>query len=207
MNLEVIDLKGNKIEEFSAPEEVFGTKANQVLVHTALTHFLAAKRRGTAAALTRGEVSGGGKKPWKQKGTGRARVGSIRSPLWRHGGVIFPPKPRSYNFALPKKMRRAALAQVISDRLREGRLKVIAELNLAEAKTSEMLKILNGLKLTEGKVLIVVAEPDDKLQRAARNLSRAKLVAIPELNVFDLLNHDWLVLTKAAAGKLGEDLV
>jgi len=207
MNLEVIDLKGNKIEELSAPEEVFMTKANQVLVHTALTRFLAAQRRGTAAALTRGEVSGGGKKPWKQKGTGRARVGSIRSPLWRHGGVIFPPKPRSYNFALPKKMRRAALAQVISDRLREGRLKVIAELNLAEAKTIEMLKILKDLKLTEGKVLIVVAEPDDKLQRAARNLSRAKLVAIPELNVFDLLNHDWLVLTKAAAGRLGEVLV
>jgi len=207
MKTEVINLKGKKVEEIELSDIVFGAKLNEGLVHQSLTWILASRRQGTHSALTRSEVSGGGKKPWKQKGTGRARAGSIRSPLWRHGGVIFPPKPRSHSTDMPKKMRKAAISNVLSDKAREGKLMIVEEISVAKPKTSEFIKILSGLKLGEQKVLVADIAPEKNAILAARNIKDVKLVAVTAVNVFDLLNADVVVMTKAAAIRLGEVLV
>jgi len=207
MNIEVINQQGAKVSEIMLEPAVFELKPNQALVHTALTFHLNSLRQGTHSAKTRTEVSGGGHKPWKQKGTGRARAGSSRSPLWRHGGVIFPPKPRDHSIELPKKMRKKALANVISDKAREGRLKVVSELALANPKTKEFLVILKALKLDGQKVVMAVGQFDSKLDRASRNIVGFKMVEAKNLNVFDILNADWLVLTGSAVNKLQEGLV
>lgn len=207
MNIEVINQQGSKVSELKLEPKVFELKPNQALVHTALTFYLNSLRQGNHSAKTRTEVSGGGHKPWKQKGTGRARAGSSRSPLWRHGGVIFPPKPRDHSIDLPKKMRKKALANVISDKARENRLKVIAELDLANPRTKEFVNILKALKLEGQKVIMAVAEFDAKLDRASRNIEGFKMVKAQDLNVFDILNADWLVLTQSAVKKLQEGLV
>lgn len=177
----------------------------QDLVYRALNWYLASRRQGTHSTLTRGKVRGGGKKPWKQKGTGRARAGSIRSPLWRGGGVIFGPQPRDHSFDLPVKMRKRALASVIAERAREGKVMVLDNLALPAAKTKEMVKILSQLKIAQSKNLIV-AQPDEGARRAARNLSSTRLVSPGELNIHDLLNCENLVVTREALRTLGEKL-
>lgn len=188
------------------PSKIFGEKENEHAVHTALIWYLAAQRRGTHSAKTRAEVRGGGIKPWRQKGTGRARVGSIRSPLWRKGGVIFPPKPRSYAFHLPKKARKLAIRIALSDKARAGRVKVVDELKVEKPKTKLAAKLLKDQKV-EGKTLIVLAKEDQVFVKAARNIQGVKIVLYKELNIFDLLSAEWLLMEKTAVGALEEVLI
>jgi len=202
MNLEIFDLQGASQGTLAVSDAVFGVKPKTEVVHSALNWFLASERRGTHSTLKRGEVSGGGKKPWKQKGTGRARAGTIRSPLWRHGGVIFGPKPRDYSFALPRKIRKLAVAMLLSDRAAEGRVKIIAEIKLAAPQTKEMLKVLKSLGFAGQKTLLILHEKEESLVRAGRNLENLKIVKDNEANVYDLVNAAQIILTRQAAQNL-----
>jgi large subunit ribosomal protein L4 len=197
MQLAVYNLDGKETGQLAAADQLFGAKPNLAVVQSTLTWFLAANRRGTHSAKTRAEVAGGGIKPWRQKGTGRARVGSIRSPLWRKGGVIFGPKPRDYNFTLPKKVRRLALRVALSDKARDGKLKIVEKLQLPEAKTRAGAKMLKALGLS-GKVLIVTAELPNEFDRAVRNLKGVTLAGARSVNIFELLNADWVLADQAA---------
>lgn len=204
MNLKMINQAGAEVGQLELPQAL-RIELKQDLVYRALNWYLASRRQGTHSTLTRGNVHGGGKKPWKQKGTGRARAGSIRSPLWRGGGVIFGPQPRDHSFDLPVKMRKRALASVIAERVREGKVMILENLVLPAAKTKEMVKILGQLKIASAKNLIVML-PDDTTRRAARNLSSTLLVSPGELNIHDLLNCENLVVTREALKVLGEKL-
>jgi len=185
------------------PKDIFGVEMNENVVHQTVIWYLASQRRGTQSAKTRAEVRGGGKKPWRQKGTGRARAGSSRSPLWRKGGVIFAPKPRDYGYALPKKVKKLALRVALSDKAKANKVQVVPELKVAEAKTKLAAKLLKEMKL-EGKVLILQAAADEVFTKAVRNVSGVKIMTVNELNIFDLVNADNLVMDKAALTKLGE---
>lgn len=188
--------ESKSIKEIDANEKIFGLKANPTLVWQAENWFMACQRQGTASTKTRAEVRGGGKKPWKQKGTGRARAGSSRSPVWVGGGVTFGPKPRDYSYAFPKKMRTLAIKTVLSDKAREGKVLVFDRLQLPQKKTKEMVKLLNEAKIT-GKALVVIQKQDeDNLKLAARNISGVNMVNSAEMNIHDLLGNDWVVLTK-----------
>jgi large subunit ribosomal protein L4 len=189
----------------SLPGEIFSQPFNEHVVHSALVWYMASKRRGTHSAKTMGEVAGSGKKPWRQKGTGRARAGKLRSPLWRGGGVIFPPKPREHSNKLPKKVRNLALKVALSQRARENRVKLVDDIKVASPKTKEMVKFLDANKV-EGKSLIVSSNPDKNLTLSARNINGVKLISANELNIHDLLGNDWVVLTKEAVSKLEERL-
>jgi len=204
MNLKMINQAGAEVGQLELPQAL-RIELKQDLVYRALNWYLASRRQGTHSTLTRGNVRGGGKKPWKQKGTGRARAGSIRSPLWRGGGVIFGPQPRDHSFDLPVKMRKRALASVIAERVREGKVMILENLVLPAAKTKEMVKILGQLKIASAKNLIVML-PDDTTRRAARNLSSTLLVSPGELNIHDLLNCENLVVTREALKVLGKKL-
>ncbi|OGC23235.1 50S ribosomal protein L4 [candidate division WOR-1 bacterium RIFOXYB2_FULL_42_35] len=203
--LPIFDLEGNDLGQFDGPDDVFGRKPNESLVHSCLVWYLASKRRGTHSTKTRAEVSGGGRKPWKQKGTGRARAGSIRSPLWRTGGVIFGPKPRSYTYAFPKKMRKSALKSALSDKVQNGKFKIVADLTLTAAKTKTALAILKKLGVA-GKSLIILEDKNELFMKAARNIPGVKLIYINDLNIFDLIYSDWLVVEKSVLAKLQEAL-
>jgi large subunit ribosomal protein L4 len=205
MNLKVINQAGAEVGQLELPQAL-RIELKQDLVYRALNWYLASRRQGTHSTLTRGKVRGGGKKPWKQKGTGRARAGSIRSPLWRGGGVIFGPQPRDHSFDLPVKMRKRALASVIAERAREGKVMILENLSLPAAKTKEMVKVLGQLKIADQKNLIVAQPADESLRRAARNLSSTLLKAPGELNIHDLLNCENLVVTREALVCLGENL-
>jgi len=186
--------------------KVFTEEMNEAVVHDTLRWFLASRRRGTHSAKTRTEVSGGGIKPWKQKGTGRARAGSTRSPLWRKGGVIFPPKPRDYSYALPKKVRQLALRVVLSEFNRGERIKVVEGLSLPEPKAKAGAKFLQDLGVTGG-VLILMAEEKSDFARGTRNLAGVKLLLAKDLNIYDLLKAEWVVIEKKAVPQLEERLV
>lgn len=177
------------------------------MVHEVLRWFLNSQRRGTHSAKTRSEVSGGGIKPWRQKGTGRARVGSIRSPLWRKGGVIFPPKPRDYSYALPKKIRKLALRVVLSGLNRNGRVKVFEKFSLPQPKATIVAKTREGVRFLKemgiaGRTLVVLGAEAEDFQRGIRNIEGIKVIQSKDLNVHDLLNSDWLLLDKAAVAQL-----
>ena len=178
---------------------------NQAIVHENLRWFLSAQRQGTHSAKTRSEVSGGGIKPWKQKGTGRARAGSIRSPLWRKGGVIFPPKPRDYSYCLPKKMRKLGLRVALSDFKRENKIKVVDGIALKEGKTKSGVLYLKELGVS-GSVLMVLAADNQAAERGLRNIAGVKLVISKDLNIFDLLKSEVVVLEKKAVSQLEERL-
>ncbi|OGB90580.1 50S ribosomal protein L4 [candidate division WOR-1 bacterium RIFCSPHIGHO2_01_FULL_53_15] len=184
-------------------EKIFNEKMNQAVVHEALRWYLASRRQGTHSALTRAEVSGGGKKPWKQKGTGRARAGSNRSPLWRKGGVIFPPKPRDYSYALPKKMRKLALRIVLSELNRDGKVRLIESFTLPEAKARAGAKFLADLK-AGGNVIILMGAENPAFERGVRNLAGVTVVLIDDINVYNLAKADWLLLDAVALGQLKE---
>ncbi len=205
MKLPLFDRAGQPAGEIEGAKEIFEQAMNEQVVHDTEVWYLASQRRGTHSSLTRSEGTGGGKKPWKQKGTGRARAGSIRSPLWRKGGVVFGPKPRDYGFALPKKVKQLALKVILSDKAREGKIKVASALDLAEAKTKAAVKFLSDLQVG-GKTLIVTAEPSANFLRAARNVAGVSVTDYKELNVHDLLNNQWIVLEKKAAENLKEFL-
>ena len=199
----VYDMTGAAKGELELNEAVFGVEMNAGLVHQAVVRQLASQRLGTHKVKNRAEVRGGGRKPWRQKGTGRARAGSRRSPLWRSGGVIFGPTPRSYAFAMPRKQRRLALKCVLSDKVRSGDLIVLEELDFEAPKTKQMVKLLNDFKV-ESKALFITEEPKENVEKSSNNLQGVKALGALGLNVYDILNHDKLFLTKSAVTKIEE---
>ena len=185
-------------------EQIFGVNARPHLLHQAVVMQLRNRRAGTAATKSKGLVRGGGKKPWRQKGTGRARAGSIRSPIWVGGGTIFGPQPRDYSFRMPRKARREALLSALSLKNQEGKLIVLDRLELEEAKTKLMARALAELNIESA--VIVVSQPDEKIERAARNLAKIKVLRVEGLNVYDLLRYDHLILMEGALKLLEERL-
>jgi large subunit ribosomal protein L4 len=196
---------GSQAGEFELNEAVFGIEPNTHVLHEAVVMQRASMRQGTHAVKNRSEVRGGGRKPWRQKGTGRARQGSIRSPQWVGGGVVFGPTPRSYSYKLPKKVRRLALRSALSSKVKEESLLVLESLTMDAPKTKEVVKMLGALNVNE-KTLIVTADTDENVIRSANNLQGVKVLTVTEVNVLDLLMHDKLILTKDAAEKAGEVL-
>jgi large subunit ribosomal protein L4 len=203
----VVSLNRSPAGELTVPSALVAGPVREPLLHALVQSQLAARRAGTAATKTRGFVSGGGKKPWRQKGTGRARSGSSRSPIWVGGAVIFGPQPRDYGYRLPKSARRAALCAALAARHTDGRLLVVDALTLAEPKTRRMQELLEGLGLGDGDVLIVLAAEDATVQRAARNLARVQVIVEVGLNVYDVLRYSHLVVTRAALERLATRLV
>jgi large subunit ribosomal protein L4 len=204
-SVDIIDLSNNKVGTVDLSDAVFAAPVNEALLYEAVRHHLAGTRRGTAKTKTRHEVAGSGKKLWKQKGTGRARMGSIRSPLWRHGGTTHGPQPRDYSYKLPKKMQLGALRSALSAKLRDGELRVVSEFAIAEAKTKLMRKTLDALEIARTVLLVDNAE-NRNLELSSRNLEGVKLVASRDVNVYDLLGHQQVLITEAAARKLSEGL-
>lgn len=202
LKVDVLDMKGKKVKDIELNENVFGVDVNDIVVHTALVNYLANQRQGTGSTKTRAEVCGGGRKPWRQKGTGRARQGSIRAPQWMKGGIALGPKPRSYKYAIPKKMRKLALKSVLTSKVEEKELIVVDKLELKEIKTKEMVKVLNNLNTK--KALIVLSEKNLNVQASARNIENVKTTLVNTINVFDLLKYDNLVVTEDAIKKLEE---
>ncbi len=194
--LQVFDTSGKQAAEVSLPAGVFAYPDKGHLVYEAVVNFQANQRQGTAATKTRAMVSGGGKKPWRQKGTGRARAGSTRSPLWRKGGTTFGPQPRDYSYELPKKARRNALRSVLSRKLADGRILVLSAFDIKEPKTREAAALLKTFNLDSA--LLVEGGENANLYRAVRNLPRVKAVDVRSLNAVDVLDHDWLVFSRRA---------
>ncbi|HKY33567.1 MAG TPA: 50S ribosomal protein L4 [Candidatus Polarisedimenticolia bacterium] len=201
----VKDLENKKVGEVSLSEDVFGAEPNHALVYEAVRAYMAAGRRGTHDTKTRAEVSGSGRKLWKQKKTGRARIGSVRSPLWRHGGTVHGPTPRSYAFAFPKRKRAGAIKSALSQKLREGRLLVVSSLEADTPKTKALRGRVARLGVT-GSALLLDEPVTRNVELAARNLPDWKVGRASGVNIVDLLRHDWLVVTEAAARKLEEVL-
>jgi len=204
-SVDVIDLGNNKVGSLELADAVFGAPVNEALLYEAVRHYMAGKRRGTAKTKTRHEVSGSGKKLWKQKGTGRARMGSIRSPLWRHGGTTHGPQPRDYSYRLPRKMMLGALRSALSAKLRDGELVVVQAFDLSDHKTKTFAGVLGKLEAKRS-VLLVDNTENHNLARGSSNLSHVKLVASKDVNVYDLLGHERVLLSEAAARKLSEAL-
>ena len=201
--IDVYDIEGKKVKTIELKEEVFGIEPNEATVHSVLVNYLANQRQGTQSTKTRAEVSGGGRKPWRQKGTGRARQGSIRAPHWVGGGVALGPKPRSYNYTVNKKEKRLAIKSMLSSKVSENELVVVESLPLKEIKTKEMARILNNLKV-EGKAVILLPEKDEIVQKSARNIEGVKTLQVGTINVYDLLKHKNLVVTEDTVKKLEE---
>ena len=198
----IVDITGKKVGEYELSESTFGQPVNQFVLHEVVKAHLANCRQGTQSALTRAEVSGGGIKPWRQKGTGRARQGSTRSPQWRHGGVVFAPKPRDYTIRVNKKVKRLAMKSALSGKVLENDLILFNEINLKAAKTKEMVKALEAIKVN--KALIVLPEPNEVVERAARNIPGVKTTLVGTLNAYEILKYKTLILTEASAKKIEE---
>lgn len=200
--VDVLNMQGAKVGEAELSEGIFAVEMNEALVHQVVKAQLANKRQGTQSALTRSEVSGGGRKPWRQKGTGRARQGSTRSPQWTHGGVVFAPKPRDYTQSIPRKMKRLALKCALSAKLSAGELVVLDELKLSQPKTREMAAVMKALDAE--KALVVLNEKDESVLRASGNIQALKLAYVNTINVYDILKYDKLVILQAALPKVEE---
>ena len=201
-NVSVFNLEGNEVGTLELNDAVFGVEVNEHLVHMAVVAQLANKRQGTQKAKTRSEVSGGGKKPWRQKGTGHARQGSTRAPQWTHGGVVFAPVPRDYSFKLNKKEKRAALKSALTSRVNESKFIVVDELKLDSIKTKNFVQVLNNLKVE--KALVVLNDMDTNVIKSASNVPTVKTAQTNELNVFDVLKYDTVVVTKDAVKTIEE---
>lgn len=201
-NVSVYNMEGKEVGTIELNDAVFGVEVNEHLVHMAVVQQLANNRQGTQKAKTRSEVSGGGRKPWRQKGTGHARQGSTRSPQWTGGGVVFAPVPRDYSFKLNKKEKRAALKSALTSRVEAGKLIVVDELKFDEIKTKKFQTVLDNLKVS--KALVVLAENDEKVVMSARNIPAVKTALTNTINVYDILKGDTLVLTKDAVAKIEE---
>ena len=201
--VDVYDLKGKKVSDIELAENVFGIELNENIVHSVLVYYLANQRQGTQSTKTRAEVSGGGKKPWRQKGTGRARQGSTRSPQWIKGGIALGPKPRSYKYTVNKKERRLAIKSILSSKVLEKELTVVDKLEIKEIKTKTMVKALTDLKV-EGKTLIVLPENNKNVYMSARNIEGVKAITANNINVFDLLKYTNLILPVDTVKKLEE---
>ncbi len=201
--IDVYDIKGEKVSDVELAESVFGIEPNEAIVHSVLVNYLANQRQGTQSTKTRAEVRGGGRKPWRQKGTGRARQGSIRAPQWIKGGIALGPKPRSYRYTVNKKERRLAIKSLLSSKVLENELTVVDKLELSEIKTKTMVKALADLKV-EGKTLIVLPENNKNVLMSARNIEGVKTIVLNNINVFDLLKYNNLVLPLETVKKLEE---
>ena len=199
----VYNIEGATVGELELNKDIFDVEINEALLHQAVRMQLANKRQGTQSALTRAEVRGGGAKPWRQKGTGRARHGSIRSPIWVKGGVAFAPKPRDYSFKMPKKMRRLALKSALTSKVKNDEILVLDSLELAQPKTKEMVKVLKNLGI-DGKALVVLPEKDEVVARASGNIQGIKLASVNTINVLDILNYDKFIITQEAVQKVEE---
>ncbi len=201
--VDVYDIKGKKVSDIELAESVFGIEPNENIVHAVLVNYLANQRQGTQSTKTRAEVRGGGRKPWRQKGTGRARQGSIRAPQWIKGGIALGPKPRSYKYTVNKKERRLAIKSILSSKVLEKELTVVDKLELKEIKTKSMVNALAALKV-EGKTLIVVPEVNKNVLMSARNIEGVKTITANNINVFDLLKYNNLILSVDTVKKLEE---
>ncbi|MGN0467419.1 MAG: 50S ribosomal protein L4 [Acutalibacteraceae bacterium] len=202
-NVSVFDKEGKKVSDLELAEGIFGIEPNMSAMHIMVVNYLANQRQGTQSTLTRSEVSGGGKKPWKQKGTGRARQGSTRAPQWTHGGIAHGPKPRSYRFSVNKKVKRLAMKSALSSKVAAEEMIVLDSLELEAIKTKEVAKVLSNLE-TGKKVLIVLPEKNDVIYRSARNIEGVKVSLVNTLNVYDILNCNSIVVLKDAVAKIEE---
>ena len=202
-NVSVYNIEGKEVGTIDLSDAVFGVEVNEHLMHMAVVQQLANKRQGTQKAKTRSEVSGGGRKPWRQKGTGRARQGSIRAPQWVKGGIALGPKPRSYKYTVNKKERRLAIKSLLSSKVLENELTVVDKLELKEIKTKTMVKALSDLKV-EGKTLIVLADKNENVLMSSRNIEGVKTILLNNINVFDLLKYNNLVLPLETVKKIEE---
>jgi large subunit ribosomal protein L4 len=201
--VDVYDIKGKKVSDIELKEEIFGIVPNENIVHSVLVNYQANQRQGTQSTKTRAEVSGGGKKPWKQKGTGRARQGSTRAPQWIKGGIALGPKPRTYTYKVNKKEKRLAIKSILSSKVLEKELLVVDKIPFNEIKTKQMVEALNSLKI-EGKALILLPEKDENVQKSARNIEGIKTTLVNTINVYDLLKYTKLVVTVDTIKKLEE---
>ena len=201
--IDVYNMEGKKVSDVELNDNVFGIEPNEAIVHSVLVNYLANQRQGTQSTKTRSEVSGGGRKPWRQKGTGRARQGSIRAPQWVKGGIALGPKPRSYKYTVNKKERRLAIRSVLSSKVLENNLVVLDKAEMKEIKTQAMVKTLENLKV-EGKTLILLPEKNENVQKSARNIKDVKTTLVNTINVYDLLKYNKLVVTLDAVKKLEE---
>ncbi len=204
--VDVVDLKNSKVGEVELSDAVFAAPVNEALIYESVRHHLAGVRSGTAKTKVRREVAGSGKKLWRQKGTGRARVGSVRSPLWRHGGTTHGPVPRDYSYRLNRKMVLGALRSALSAKLRDGELKVVSGFGLADHKTKSVAEALSGLQAERTVLLVNTTEPNRNLELGSRNLPGVKLVETKDVTTYDLLAHKLVVISEAAAKKLSEAL-
>ena len=201
--VDLYNVDGKKVGDIALKDEIFGIEPNEDVVHIAVVNFLANQRQGTQSTKTRSEVSGGGAKPWKQKGTGRARQGSIRATQWIKGGIALGPKPRSYRYTINRKERQLAIKSVFSSKVLENNLIVLDNFNFTEIKTKNMLKVLDNLKV-EGKALIVLPENDLNVQKSAKNIPGKKVCLVNTINVYDLVKYTKVIITKPAIEKIEE---
>ena len=201
-NVSVYNMEGKEVGTIELNDAVFGVKVNEHLVHMAVVQHLANKRQGTQKAKTRAEVSGGGRKPWRQKGTGHARQGSTRAPQWKGGGVVFAPVPRDYSFKMNKKEKRAALKSALTSKVQDSKLIVVDELKFDEIKTKKFVAVMNNLNVQKG--LVVMAEKDNNVVLSARNLPTMETTMVNTINVYDIMNAKTVVLTKDAVAKIEE---
>ena len=201
--IDVYDIKGKKVSDVELADSVFGIEPNETIVHAVLVNYLANQRQGTQSTKTRSEVSGGGKKPWRQKGTGRARQGSIRAPQWIKGGIALGPKPRSYKYRVNKKEKQLAIKSILSSKVIENELTVVDKIELKEFKTKTMVKALADLKV-EGKTLIILPENNKEVQYSSRNIEGVKAIVANNINVFDLLKYNKLILPLETVKKIEE---
>ena len=202
-NVQVVDMQGKKVSSVDLADSIFGIEPNAAVMHQMVVCYLANQRQGTQSALTRSEVSGGGRKPWRQKGTGRARQGSTRAPQWYHGGVVFAPKPRDYRLSVNKKVKRLAMKSAFSSKAQSEEIIVIDSIAFDEIKTAKMVEMLKAVG-SEKKALIVLPEVDEKVIKSARNIQGVKTAQVNELNVYDILNADKLIIAKDALTKIEE---
>ncbi|MGO1580376.1 MAG: 50S ribosomal protein L4 [Peptoniphilaceae bacterium] len=195
--ISVLDMEGKSVEEIELNKEIFDIEINEHAVYLVVKNILANKRQGTHSAKTRSEVRGGGRKPWRQKGTGRARQGSIRSPQWKGGGIVFAKKPKDYSYTTPKKVRRLALKSVLTSKVQENQIIVVDNIKLEEAKTKNIVKVLNAIN-SDKKALLVLAGNDTDVKRAARNIPTVETVTAENINVYEILKYNSLIITKDA---------
>ena len=201
--IDVYDVKGEKVKSMTLKDEVFGIEPNEAIVHSVLVNYLANQRQGTQSTKTRAEVRGGGKKPWRQKGTGRARQGSIRAPQWIKGGIALGPKPRSYKYRVNKKEKQLAIKSLLSSKVLDKDLVVVDKFDFKEIKTKQMVDALKNLKV-EGKALVMIPEKNEIIQKSSRNIENVRTSSVSTINVFDLLKYKKLVLTVDTVKKLEE---
>jgi large subunit ribosomal protein L4 len=200
--VEIKDKNNNTIGKMTLPDDIAGVRTDMSVVHEVAINFLANQRQGTHATKTKGFVSGGGKKPWRQKHTGRARAGSIRSPLWKGGGIVFGPQPRDYRYNLPKKVKRIALMTAFNQKLSDGEVIIIDGFSLEKPRTKELIGILKNLGLNDKSVLIIVGEKDDSVRLSARNIPGVNVVRVADLNTYEVTTHNRLLFTKEAIARL-----